>query len=635
MERSNFANVLITTRLIPYFNSDNVAAMKSCIFVELGCTNEAEFLCKVLTMIYGSLSNKSTTIIKNKAVKIADSQSFSLSSANTKSMKNDNDIYNINTVHQLQLQTQSNASTHATSVYKYVKDKYNDSLSNSTSDVIDHIGTFLTKQESILFGYLNKQLYIETQKLSYLLKQCKDSKPFVLNDSSVSKLLWSVSSSYSYNFPRHLEIANYGHGYLKYWWKKIVQRDYFNNFFLRLNYLTCNRLELIEYIPINLLFNNKCNFYDSDESREYIEEFSISGQFKDDENSNKIESSFDKFYQKIEKYKKMDDGNTRKIKCFRFNVEKVSKYKYGRIGLDMDGEAWKMPNTLKQVFLSCCEISESIMVECSIDRLGINSLDELKALFHPNLKRFGFKKGVFSDAINISDISDITDKKCSQLDTVNIGNKLEEIEMTHGVMKSWRMNWTADNKCLFNVLDFFDRLKLRKNIRRYIINWKAYYDRDSDQRDELLNRLFFKDCDKYLLLERVVFKITNYDGLASIMEYLINNKKKIFVDKEIKFKLKHLKTIHIEIDAKHKFLSGFGRLPRLDPMLSLDDENDENDENDDDFVVNEKFVVDEWVIKITNAGECIEYIDRNVSDWCNKILAANKSIGGRRVVLVL
>ena len=43
MERLNFANVLITTRLLPHFSCDNVAAMKSCILHELKCETEGEF----------------------------------------------------------------------------------------------------------------------------------------------------------------------------------------------------------------------------------------------------------------------------------------------------------------------------------------------------------------------------------------------------------------------------------------------------------------------------------------------------------------------------------------------------------------------------------------------------------------
>ena len=60
------------------------------------------------------------------------------------------------------------------SIYKNIRSNYKDDFSNLHSDIIDHFGTFLTKKESIQFGYLNRQLYIETQKNSFLLKRQND-----------------------------------------------------------------------------------------------------------------------------------------------------------------------------------------------------------------------------------------------------------------------------------------------------------------------------------------------------------------------------------------------------------------------------------------------------------------------------
>ena len=118
MERSTFANVLIATRLLPHFNADSIAAIKSCIFKQFNCSNEAEFLCKVLKCMHKSLSNESSTIIKNKSIEIADSQ----------------EIENIN-------EKSSNLT-----VYKYISHEYNDDLSQLNSDIIDYIGSFLSKK---------------------------------------------------------------------------------------------------------------------------------------------------------------------------------------------------------------------------------------------------------------------------------------------------------------------------------------------------------------------------------------------------------------------------------------------------------------------------------------------------------
>ena len=408
MGRSNFANVLITTRLLPYFNNDNVAAMKSCIFGELKCANEKEFLCKVLTLINASLSNKSTTIIKNKAMEIADSQPLSL------------------------LTKAKSAST----VLKLIEDRYNDPLSNLNGYIIDLVGLFLTKQESILFGYLNKQLYIETQKLSYLLQRCKDtyqnrlsSHPFVLDLSRASALLWSGSSAYNYNFPLHLSLTNtycrFG-SRIRYPWKQILKKKFFSNFFLRVNYLECHILDLIPHIPISVLFNSRCKFYDSDESREYMPQFSIAGSYpnNDTDYDKRFESSIDSFCQKFEKYKQVNSSKMRKIKCFRFDIER--SFEVG--GCSDEYTGWRMPYELKRFFLLCCGMSQEIVIHCSLQRLGINTVNELKQMFHSNLKRLCFKKG------SLTFKYDSHDNHGNEQDLVH-ECKLEEIEMTHTVNK--------------------------------------------------------------------------------------------------------------------------------------------------------------------------------------------------------
>ena len=105
---------------------------------------------------------------------IADSQSLSLPTNNT------------NTQNQNQTQIPKNTKN-TCSVLKCIEDGYNDSVSNLNGYIIDLIGSFLTKKESILFGYLNKQLYTETQKLSYLLQRW--AKQWFCNEWSICN--WS------------------------------------------------------------------------------------------------------------------------------------------------------------------------------------------------------------------------------------------------------------------------------------------------------------------------------------------------------------------------------------------------------------------------------------------------------------
>ena len=162
MNRSKLSNVLSTTRLLPYFSNDNVDEVKLCLYQELGCENESQFVCKILNSIYKTMTNQSIANIKNKVMEIADQQQIQFQH---KSSNNTITNANIN----------NGDSTSNMTIYKYIQSKYTDPLSRLHSDIIDYFGTFLTKKESIEFGYLNKQLFIETQKHSYLLKRCKDT----------------------------------------------------------------------------------------------------------------------------------------------------------------------------------------------------------------------------------------------------------------------------------------------------------------------------------------------------------------------------------------------------------------------------------------------------------------------------
>ena len=71
------------------------------------------------------------------------------------------------------------------SINKYIEEKYNDSFSKPGNDIMDYIGTFLTRKESIVLGHSNKQLFIETQKDSYVLKRCKNDDQLQLNDTKI------------------------------------------------------------------------------------------------------------------------------------------------------------------------------------------------------------------------------------------------------------------------------------------------------------------------------------------------------------------------------------------------------------------------------------------------------------------
>ena len=76
MERSTFSNILHTTRLLRHFNSENVGKFKQFLFnqLQLDCENEALFFCKILPLIYKTLSGETICSIKNFTIDIAEKQ---------------------------------------------------------------------------------------------------------------------------------------------------------------------------------------------------------------------------------------------------------------------------------------------------------------------------------------------------------------------------------------------------------------------------------------------------------------------------------------------------------------------------------------------------------------------------------
>ena len=150
MTQQMLSNVLTINRLVSHFTTDNVDVMRSCIFEQLNCENEAQFLSKVLNICYKHklLSNESIKTIKNKALKTADEQKIV-------------------------------TSERSQTVCQYVENQYNDELSRSSSDIIDCLGDYLKDGDSLNFGRTNKQLYIETKKASYIkirLQRKQDNK---------------------------------------------------------------------------------------------------------------------------------------------------------------------------------------------------------------------------------------------------------------------------------------------------------------------------------------------------------------------------------------------------------------------------------------------------------------------------
>ena len=239
MDSSVQSNILEIRRLLSNFDDGSISLFKQSLLNEVHCHNEKDWLGFVFKFLAPSLNRGSVAALRDKAIQIAESQFISI------------DI-------------ESREATATTSTKKeyplceWIQQQYKDKLSRLPSDIIDHIGSYLNKKESISIGYLNKQLYIESQKESYLNKRWKD-KALVLNDASISRFLWKKSNPYSYSMPTELYVKS--SSYRSSRMKTILNAQnavfssyWFKIMFTRLNVFTCGVPDCLPFVPVGLLF---------------------------------------------------------------------------------------------------------------------------------------------------------------------------------------------------------------------------------------------------------------------------------------------------------------------------------------------------------------------------------------------
>ena len=115
--------------------------------------------------------------------------------------------------------------------------------------------SFLNKSESISLGYLNKQIYTETQKQSYLLKRFNDN-PFKFDESKATYIQWSESNGLAYQFPTQLQLCDVNQKA-----SLIFNSNWFKKIFTRLNRVHFERCNYLSHIPIDILFNYNINYH--------------------------------------------------------------------------------------------------------------------------------------------------------------------------------------------------------------------------------------------------------------------------------------------------------------------------------------------------------------------------------------
>ena len=340
---SNTACLYSITRLIEHFNDANTSKFRQLLIKELNYYNEAELLCKILPFLSKSMTNESLTILKNETIKLSEQQPS----------KYDKTI----------------------SVYKQVQKQNKGRLSNLHSDIIDYFGTFLSKKQSIEIGYLNRQLYIETQKQSYLLKRLNiNDQPLVLDNIRVEKFFHNQTNLFSYTLPTQLHLAiseSTKQQQLQHsqWYKK--------NAFSVLNSFTCqfHVNQCLGAIPVQQFFcqnrNRNLNHFTQKHMGGHVQGRSqdikkfecIAGVW------NKKEiitfcNNFDNYFSNV---CKNEVNNIR-------NIEQLT----------VQNTCDMIHDDMSQLLLTLGQISKKIKMEkCAVD---VKDINQLKRIFHTNLK---------------------------------------------------------------------------------------------------------------------------------------------------------------------------------------------------------------------------------------------------------
>ena len=521
MDRSKLSNLVATTRLLQHFSSITLNAVKSIIYAELGCQNESQFLCKVLPLVYKTLSNESMITIKNKVIEMADSQQKYNNETMTRSIGTAANNCNV-------------------TIYNYIQQQYTDPLSKLHGDIIDYLGAFLNKKQSIEFGYLNRQLYIETQKQSYLLKRCKDSQLYLwcrkLRQMSVDNV-----DGFNYTFPTNLSLDFGENDY-----NTVKNLISFENFFRRIEYLHCYNFFSLQSVPWKLVLNKNSNYYPNDVSRCNFKTLKITGSSHDEtemqstidcvdaiclgHNSNNYNDNTDN-----------DDTDIRKLilentRCIQ-RLELVRPKQY-------DSNKRCCSNLVhKQVLLKFGIICASISL-CNVE-IMIEKADELKSIFHCCMTHIQLKSLPFIDfSKGLATASN---------DDINRDNS------HHSKSNTWIKSITIEPQSqnitsIMQTLTNLDKCFLRRNVELYTIYWnqRQHLDIKNGSLTDLLDKILCKDCEKHQLLQEIVIKLTDNAflfGLAKLLLYFNEHHKELFVEQ--KLNLPHLKRITIEYVKIH------------------------------------------------------------------------------------
>ena len=386
--KSKRGNIVQITRLLEQFNDENVCHFKSKLLDELGIDdeNERNFLCKILPILGNSslLQDESIESLKQEAIKLGETQKMSVS------------------------------NNHVT-LHKFIEQQYNDKISQLPNSLIDHIGSYLNKKESIIFGMVNRQLYIESQSESYLFKRENDE--LYICNTRLDQLLSNGSNPFAYSAPQHLRLGWSANGANRSFSNvELVKRHrtwldkskWFNSLFRRLKRFGCGG-SYFSLIPIDKLFgdpgssiasmNHDLDMYLQFHTYKAASEF----ETKKIEYWNNLRDEIDILCQNYKKFREMNCNNskiTRKIKWLHVvgtpeSITNANEHLRESINLCYE-------NSKKFIKILNGNYKTLTLNEM---KLNLCSYNDIESIFHNNLKTLelrGVQTSISIDSNNFS-----------------------------------------------------------------------------------------------------------------------------------------------------------------------------------------------------------------------------------------
>ena len=537
MDSSLWGNIIEIRRLIEKFDDKGVDLFKKCVFNEVRCNNEKDWWIFIIKFFPQIVTHNSIAILRNTAIQIAESQTVSVNddATNTPVTKSRKQHRNLN---------------------KWIREKYKDKLSHLPSDIINDIGSYLNKKESMTLGFLNRQLYIETQKESYLKRRYND-KTFELTDYLIDCISNKESKfkMFAYSMPTELRVAPISKKYPPHLGDVFSRKttanrrliafstNWFKTMFTRLNSFECAILSCLQFVPIELLFGVKKNNIHGRNNCNMIKCLEFS--YNDFGNAPTVtDFGFVRsFCFRFSQFKKRVESIDTCYNCIK-NV-KLLRIKSIPCCSNYSGREWEnlCANATKNLLMTFGPISENIELEECQFTINNHQVAMKKLFGQESCVKSIYVKGTFDGTIitsirnkrnpskNYDNPITETLNRC-KLNTIMRNLNINDIRggSTYRAMKS--------DGTFLQFLHDLDAYKVTANVNRYVLYCSENIHQelnpespiDNTPEKEHLDDVLFDHNDERPLLKTFVVKVVDncqFYSIANLFLYLMKNTEKL------------------------------------------------------------------------------------------------------------